>query len=721
MQKALTNTNVAEAVIVIDQDGEFLTTEAGVSASSAQAVQGVEGGVPIHATTGNITAKFRETFEAWPSDEWAETKVGGDIVTVDGNALGASYLVISKDPWGQGTETFIDTVDSFTMPVEMAVGLHASQQAWGQDISVELLDRDFIAVVPDLEIASITQATTTLTVETLLPHNLAVGKRIGIRGCSNAVANYPSLVVASITSPTIFTCTGGPNSTIPSQTITNPAGAKGFVYFRPALSSSRNGTSMHFENATATLGFFYARAAAGDALPFASGSGNALNARQAVTVGTTASVALAATTPYTYSWTPTNEFRLSLFADRLQWSDALVDSLAASSNRVLRTQVVPNPVKNYFLRIKARNEPSLTVPVAEIVSVSKAGATTATVVCDRPHGLATGDLVFGYGVRDVGTGFYPALSTAAAATVVNDTTFTVVWGTAATNTSYGGFVAKVNAACPLPGAITMSVQSAVKTTLADGQHQIVLVGSANWAGAAIGDYVSLVGVRNNVDGASLGIDGAWKVANISTTSLTLVNIPGASPTVVDFALTNCGGGVIKRTDVRVSYVRLLDFERQRVELLPRPSGDIAAAIPTVPQGGTIATVSTVTALTTAGTPAVPATPYFVNSAASTNGALVLTGTSGVCALWASNTGAAAAFVKLYNKATAPTVGTDVPEMIIPVPAAAGGVPGVVELTPGFNAYRFPLGLGIAITGGAADTDTTAVAAGQVKVKLSRTV
>jgi hypothetical protein len=126
-------------------------------------------------------------------------------------------------------------------------------------------------------------------------------------------------------------------------------------------------------------------------------------------------------------------------------------------------------------------------------------------------------------------------------------------------------------------------------------------------------------------------------------------------------------------------------------------------------------------LTTAGTPAVPATPYFVNSAASTNGALILTGTSGLSALWATNTGAGAAFVKLYNKATAPTVGTDVPEMIIPVPAALAGVPGTATLPMGFNGFRFPLGLGIAITGAVADTDTTAVAAGQVKVKLSRTV
>jgi hypothetical protein len=676
---------------------------------------------PLPVGAQNIPTKFRETFESWPSAEWTETKAAGDIVTIDGNALGASYLVISQDPLSAGTETYVDTVQSFTMPVEMAVGLHASQQAWGQDLSVELLDRELIGTPSaDLEIASITQATTTLTVDTVLPHNLAAGKRIGIRGCSNAIVNYPSLVVATVTSPTQFTVTGGPNSTIPSQTVTNPAGAKGFVYDRPALSNSRNGSALHFESPTATLGFMYTRASAGDSLPFFAGSGNAINARQATTVGTTASVALVAA-PYTYAFVPTNEYRCTLMADRLQWSDSLIDSLAASTNRMLRTQVVPNPAKDYFLRIKRRSEPSLTIPVGQIVTVSKAGSTTATVTMDRPHGLVTGDLVVGYGSRETAATFYPALSTAAAVTVLTDTTFTVVWGTSGTTTSYGGFISKVNAACPQPGAVTMSIQSAVKTTLADGQHQVVLVGSANWAGVAIGDYVNLVGVRDTATGASIGIDGAWKVANISTTSLTLVNIMDYSPTVADFALINCGGGVIKRTDLRISYVRLFDFERLRVEMLPRPTGDISSAASVNVQNSVVLASGTVTTVTTSGTPLAPATPYILNSAATTNGALILTGTSGLHAFYASNTGATDAFVKLYNKATAPTVGTDVPAMIIPVPAAVAGVPGVATLPIGHNGFRFALGLGIAITGAVADTDTTAVAAGQVKVMLSRTV
>ena len=112
--------------------------------------------------------------------------------------------------------------------------------------------------------------------------------------------------------------------------------------------------------------------------------------------------------------------------------------------------------------------------------------------------------------------------------------------------------------------------------------------------------------------------------------------------------------------------------------------------------------------------------YFLNSLATTNGGLIITGSVGLQSFYASNTGATVAYVKLYNKATAPAVGVDIPEMIIVVPAALAGVPGFRDLSIGFSGFRFNLGLGIAITGGAADNDTTAVTAGQVKVKLSRT-
>lgn len=169
-----------------------------------------------------------------------------------------------------------------------------------------------------------------------------------------------------------------------------------------------------------------------------------------------------------------------------------------------------------------------------------------------------------------------------------------------------------------------------------------------------------------------------------------------------------------RCTARTSGTQSWRFVQGTYATEPIPAAQVSA---TQPVSGSV------TATVTAGTvnPVVPATPYFVNSAASTNGALILTGTSNVSSFYATNEGASAAYIKLYNKATAPTVGTDVPEMIIPVPAAASGVPGVANPNIGFHGFRFALGLGIAITRNAVHTDTTAVGAGEVKVKLSRTV
>jgi hypothetical protein len=681
---------------------------------------------PLPVSPANITQKFRVAFETPELPAFDVVTATGDVVQVDGNAQAASYVSISKSPWDAGTETSLTTLATFKMPVELAFGAHRSQATLGQEFSFELVDTDTpLPTVADLAIAAITQTTTTLTVTTVADHGLVPGKSIGIRGCSNQLANYPSLVVATIPSPRQFTVTAGPMGTIPSQTITDPAGAKGFVYFRERLGRANDGMSQIFENATVTNASFYIRSQSGDALASGTPAGN-----HAITVATTASVQ-AINAPYTYAFVPTSEYRLNLQADRVQATDSAIDALTQTANRVLRTQVCPNPADTYKFRIRATNNKSLTVLNAKVVSVVKTGTTTGTFTTDRPHGLVTGELIVYYGSSNTAAAAFPNVVAATAVTRIDDTTFTMVIGTASTVTGYGGVIAKVQAGNLLSalGVVNAAAINATLTTLTDGTRQLVLNGSANWTGPVIGDYVEVAGVSNVTNGALLGVDGTWKVANTATTVLTLVPVTAAFAATLpaDFALTTSGGAVIRRTCLRVSFVRIFDYERQRVELLARPSTDLSAAAPVVLQGGTTAVTGTLTAVTTvtnvtnAGTPTAPATPLIINSAATTNGQLVLTGTSGLQALFATNIGATDAFVKLYNKATAPTVGTDVPAMIITVPAAVAGVPGSVEITPGFNGYRFALGLGLAITGLVADTDTTAVAAGQVKVILSRTV
>ena len=103
-------------------------------------------------------------------------------------------------------------------------------------------------------------------------------------------------------------------------------------------------------------------------------------------------------------------------------------------------------------------------------------------------------------------------------------------------------------------------------------------------------------------------------------------------------------------------------------------------------------------------------PIRIVSLATVNNTLIYPSKCMLKALQLTNIGAAVAFVKLFDKATAPVAGTDVPMQTISVPA--NGVPVTIDCGEG---TQFNAGLGLAITNLIATADTTAVAAGQVRV------
>lgn len=96
------------------------------------------------------------------------------------------------------------------------------------------------------------------------------------------------------------------------------------------------------------------------------------------------------------------------------------------------------------------------------------------------------------------------------------------------------------------------------------------------------------------------------------------------------------------------------------------------------------------------------------SAAGTNVALILAGARKLHGYAFYNTSATIAFVKLYNKATAPVVATDVPLLIIPVPPNGERVYRNCQGKSGFA-----LGLGISCTGLISNTDATATTVDQI--------
>ena len=105
--------------------------------------------------------------------------------------------------------------------------------------------------------------------------------------------------------------------------------------------------------------------------------------------------------------------------------------------------------------------------------------------------------------------------------------------------------------------------------------------------------------------------------------------------------------------------------------------------------------------------------YFANSLATTNAAVISAVKTQLVCISANNASAAARFVRFYSKATAPVVGTDIPVMVITVPASSSK-----EIFFG-DGFQFPTGIGVAITSGAAAADATALlAAGDVQLAVN---
>lgn len=99
------------------------------------------------------------------------------------------------------------------------------------------------------------------------------------------------------------------------------------------------------------------------------------------------------------------------------------------------------------------------------------------------------------------------------------------------------------------------------------------------------------------------------------------------------------------------------------------------------------------------------------SAASTNATSVKASAGQVFGVRAFNANAATRYLKLYNKSSAPTVGTDTPVDTIPLPSGT---------TTGFmldSGVAFGTGIAFALTTGIADSDTGAVAANDIEVTI----
>lgn len=102
----------------------------------------------------------------------------------------------------------------------------------------------------------------------------------------------------------------------------------------------------------------------------------------------------------------------------------------------------------------------------------------------------------------------------------------------------------------------------------------------------------------------------------------------------------------------------------------------------------------------------------LSAAASTNATSVKASAGDVFKIIGVNANAAARYLKLYNKASSPTVGTDVPVATIYLPPSGVGG-GIFEFDFGAQPLYFGTGIAYALTTAAADADTGALTSGDV--------
>ena len=638
----------------------------------------------------------------------------GDFVTVTKYSNGQTVTALSGDPFTSG-ESNITLDKTVTQPARLEVEASmirakhqfASVCLYGEGPGGAIQVPDPINIVAiyqssaDLGAAYNATAGTICTVvlQTALPgpeaaNQVFLSDWVHITGLVDTRLNYQNACIKYI-SPDRKTITFGFSDEValPSLAATyTPALETAKVYFYNNLAGAYDGFGIRFAGTTATSAALVSVFGGGDVQT----SGTLIGDHR-VTLGSTAPSYLNGTFG-NVELKATTRYRLEARPGECAFLDKGVDNIATSwVARAARTAVKPAVQTVLRPRFRLYKPVGMSAAVAKIINISKAGTTTATVVHDGTYPFVTGQYVTIKGVRDQTN--FATIVAPAQITVVNSTTFTMVLGAAVTATSYGGAICLCNGGSDAGNVITQAISTA---TVDAATRWLTLVGNTTWSGLSVGDYVNVYGAAVDGTGVSVGIDGAWEVANVATSTMVLkpiFNVFGkkVSPEISSLSTTNCGGAVILRTTLRSHDLILETFNESQVSVDGQGTARIDKSIPVNVLQGTITASE--------GTPAVASSSNIV-TAATTNATLIKSTGASLYASVFSNTTAATIYVKYYNKATAPTVGTDIPLITVPVPAGA-----TVQMEFGRLGCRFALGLGIAVTANMIATDTTAVTAG----------
>lgn len=560
--------------------------------------------------SGSVIQEVQDTQASKFASNFTSSVDGGDFINTSRSSNGQQFVEISIDPLSVGeTQTTVEFKRPVRFPLYAEIEASLSQRTYGDYAVMEITDKVSRDAEPiEYNIVSISQSSTRLTVTLDFPFDGWLGSWVDIYGLADSRFNYTNAAIETMSlDKKTLTITTRDEATIPSLTAT-PNSTGGKLKRQAKLQNARNAVGMRFTGLSHTTAAFMSRFDGGSIKETGvlTGARLASNGSTAPTYtsGINGQVEIKSSSRY----------RIEVEPEIVTYMDKAIDSASAAiySVRQAFTAVKPSRDIDYYIRFRAVSPRSISRPVAKIVSAVKATAsTTATITTDVPHGLNVDSYVTIYGINNQ-TVFANLTAATKVSSIVSDTVFTIVIGTATIATSYGGYVSLCNGGVTQSGAIAQVVQSVA----VEANGFVTLVGNGTWAGlGGIGEYVNLLGVRNSTNGADLGVDGVYRISNFSTTTLVLepvkdlngirvINGLGQdlSPTVGVIPTTNAGGAVLLRTTLRSHDFVAASYSQSVMSISGQGTYRTDKAIPVLHVGSVIAnqgnpaTVSSTTGL-----------------------------------------------------------------------------------------------------------------------------
>ena len=629
-----TATEALDAKIPALVDGKTVVT---TTDTVVQAIPDPDNAADIATAWGNFTGV-----------NWA----GGDFVTSVSGLNGQSITVMSSSPLTTGESYAVNYSKAVLQPcafefagsfkqtgVSFATAvLFANDPVTGPDTvpsPINIISAYQSSAVDGASYNAVSGTVLHLVLESALPsagsnQAVFVGDWVNITGFADSRINYSNACIAFISADRkTISVTFSNEAALPSLAIAaiTPTLGTAKVHFYNNMSGARNGFGLRFTGTNAIAAAVVSIFGGDD-----NQTSGTLRGDQRTTVSNCAPNYVSGATWGQYEVRASSRYRLETTPSAATLYDKPEQSATLWNLRdAPRTSVKPASGALLYPRFRLYKPVNMTRPIGKIVSISKAGTTTATINLHAApaEALAVGNVVVLYGVRDQ-TNFVN--STATITAVLSPTQFQAVVGSAVTATSYGGSCSIVNGGGTQPGIIAQQVSSVV-SRVAEGSNWLDVIGGATWSGLSLGDYVDLYGVRESVAGTNVGVDGAWEVAHLSATTMVLkpvFDIAGnrVSPALGTLASVNCGGAVIIRPTLRAHNLSVSSWTEAQVQIDGQGTTDPRKALPMFGIGGSITSVQgTAATITSDGSGGWPIRPSIAGVADVASATITSTATS----------------------------------------------------------------------------------------------